>query len=311
MRDIRARIAQQHGIELTDHQIQELAARRLEAILDVRSMNPQLMDQLRRSAGATTVAVPSITLEPPYQFDESSLYASRGGVMRFVRRLLNPVLRLFLNPDPLIHALRLQAQLNAESARRDAERSQRQMEWNALHYEIVRRLMAEVSKVSLEAQSLGLRIESLSAKVDFNDRRVRGIEGAVHESALKAVPAGPAAPRAQDDTLSTNAVDTPTVAEGPRRRRRRRRGRRSSFPSDSGAIAPSGTERGAVTHDDDAVLDAEAADPVPVVATTEGSVLERASPEPIAESGMEPTSAGGRPAGHEFDQGVGPKPDDN
>ena len=43
MRDIRARIAQRHGIELSSQQVQELAARRLEAILDPRTMNPALI----------------------------------------------------------------------------------------------------------------------------------------------------------------------------------------------------------------------------------------------------------------------------
>ena len=68
-----------------------------------------------------------------------------------------------------------------------AERDQRQAEWNALHYELLQRVVSETAKVSLEVQSLALRIESLSAKVDFNERRVRGIEGTVHQ----AKPAGP------------------------------------------------------------------------------------------------------------------------
>ena len=37
MRDIRARIGQRHGIDLSNQQIQGLAARRLEAILDRKS----------------------------------------------------------------------------------------------------------------------------------------------------------------------------------------------------------------------------------------------------------------------------------
>ena len=52
MRDIRARIAQRHGIDLSNQQIEELAARRLEAILDPRAIKPGLLDELRRSAGA-------------------------------------------------------------------------------------------------------------------------------------------------------------------------------------------------------------------------------------------------------------------
>src|SRR5688500_17062205 len=104
MRDIRARVAQRHGIELSTEQIQELAARRLEAILDPRTVNPSLMQQLRKSAGAApeTPAAPPV---PAYTFEDSTLYESHRGVLRFMRRLFNPILKLFFNPNPLVHAL--------------------------------------------------------------------------------------------------------------------------------------------------------------------------------------------------------------
>jgi hypothetical protein len=44
MREIRSRISQRHGIELTPQQIQDLAGRRLEAILDPRTVNPTLFE---------------------------------------------------------------------------------------------------------------------------------------------------------------------------------------------------------------------------------------------------------------------------
>jgi hypothetical protein len=180
MADIRARIAQQHGIELTNQQIQELAARRLESILDPRSVKPALLDQLRRAAGTPpTAAAPSP--QPPYTFEDTTLYDSHRGLMRFIRKLLNPILKLFFNPNPLIQALNVQAKLNTETVAREEERNRRQAEWNALHYEILQRVVTEISRATLEVQSLSLRMESLAAKVDFNERRVRGIEGAVHQ----------------------------------------------------------------------------------------------------------------------------------
>src|SRR6185436_8780627 len=94
-----------------------------------------------------------------------------------LRRLLRPILKMFFNPKQLVDALNAQAKASAEVARRDAERDQQQAEWNALHYELLKRLVTEVSRVSLEAQGLGLRVESLAAKVDFNELRVRGLEG--------------------------------------------------------------------------------------------------------------------------------------
>ena len=57
MREIRSRIAQR-GIDLTPQQIQDLAAHRLEAILDPRNINPTLLDQLRRGAATPPDPLP-------------------------------------------------------------------------------------------------------------------------------------------------------------------------------------------------------------------------------------------------------------
>ena len=265
MREIRSNIAQRHGVELTDQQVQELAARRLESILDPRTIKPTLLDQLRRAAGTRPEPAPART-EPPYTFEDTTLFESPNGFVRFMRKLLAPILKLFFNPNPLIRALNIQARLNGESVKREAERDQRQAEWNALHYELLQRVVSETAKVSLEVQSLALRVESLAAKVDFNERRVRGIEGSVHQ----AKPAGPRerdrdrdrdrdrerdrdrdrdrdrerdmpmqeAPRQQQAQPATPTMAEPAApvtesgaaeapqSDTPRRRRRRRRGRR-------------------------------------------------------------------------------------
>ena len=65
IKDIKARISQRHGIDLSAQQIQELAARRLEAILDPRTVKPGLLDQLRKAAGAPADIAPA---EPPEAF---------------------------------------------------------------------------------------------------------------------------------------------------------------------------------------------------------------------------------------------------
>jgi cell division protein FtsL len=238
MRDIRARIAQRQGIDLSNQQIQDLAARRLESILDPRAIRPSLLEGLRRSAGAPmATAAPKPSSEPVYTFDHTTIYDSPRAVLRFIRRLLNPLLKLFFNPNPLIRALHLQARLNVEAAEREAERDRRQTEWNALHYEIVQRVVTDVSRVSLELQALSMRIESLNARIDFNDRRVRSLEGAAQS--------GRAVPRAMDTAAapaSVEPVTTPEGAEAPtmesvRRRRRRRRGRRGGIPQGEGSVA--------------------------------------------------------------------------
>jgi len=112
-----------------------------------------------------------------YPFDEATLYDSPNGFLRLLRKLFNPLLRLLFNPTPIAHALAQQSRLNTELLQREAERDRRQAEWNALHYEILQRLALDVSRASVEWQSLSLRVESLGAKVDFNERRVRSMEG--------------------------------------------------------------------------------------------------------------------------------------
>src|SRR5262245_23295808 len=292
MRDIRARIGQRPGIDLTDPQVQELAARRLESILDLRSIRPALLEQLRSSAGVPPVTPPSINPdEPPYRFEDTTLYETHNPITRAIRRLLNPVLKLFFNPNPLIRALNIQSRLNVEAARREAERVQQQAEWNALHYEILQRLVTEVSRVSLEIQAMSLQVESLGAKVDFNERRVRGVEGALHQGR---VPAGremaahvPAASSGMSaETPPSEAVqpgEAPAGEGHQRRRRRRRRGRRGAGPPEAAAPAaasramPSGEAQEPEEIDDGA--EEETAEG-PVTVSTEG--------EPIV-AALEPT----------------------
>jgi hypothetical protein len=234
VREIKARIAQRHGIELSAQQIQELAARRLEAILDPRTVKPALLDQLRKAAGAPAEIAPAQPADP-YTFEDHTIYDTHNGLLRFLRRVLNPVLKLFFNPNPIAAALNAQVMANREAARRETERERTQAEWNALHYTLLQRLVTEVSRVSLEMQSLALRVESLSTRTDFTERRIRGLE---------AVPAPPATPSRSFDGPSPAAAGGPppnqsqprpageassgdASSEGSRRRRRRRRGRRA------------------------------------------------------------------------------------
>ena len=235
MRDIRSRIGRREGRPgLSEQEAQRLAARCLESILDVRSINPALMEQLRKSVVRDRSAqATQRRLEPPYQFDDKTLYNSHRGWMRAIRRLLNPVLKLFLNPDPIVQALQAQSALNLEAARREAKRDQCQAEWNALHYEILQRLVIEVSSVSVEARAVGPLVESLGAKVDFNERRVQSIEGQQHQSEVSTLPpaSSPSVRPAQDRPAAATGSDANSVGpDGTRRRRRRRRGRRSGGP---------------------------------------------------------------------------------
>ncbi len=239
MRDIRARISQRHGIDLSNQQIQELAARRLEAILEPRNLKPQLLEQLRRSAGAAPEIPASAPLET-YEFEDTTLYDTHRGIVRFFRRLLNPILKLFFNPTPLINALNTQARINKELAARELERERRQSEWNALQYELMQRVVVETSRVSIEMQALAARLESLSAKVDFNDRKVRALENTPAAVAPRPAPRHVepvAVPGPQPDAALAESSSTGEGAGESRRRRRRRRGRRGGSGSGEPAFA--------------------------------------------------------------------------
>src|SRR6185436_18864122 len=134
MREIRSRISEKHGIELTTQQIQELAARRLEAILDPRAIKPSLMDELRRASGLPADTAPSEP-EGDDSIDEAALYASKSGFLNSLRRLFN-----LLNPKAIVDALNALSRRTKAIAARETELRRRQTEWNALHFEILRRL---------------------------------------------------------------------------------------------------------------------------------------------------------------------------
>jgi hypothetical protein len=249
MRDIRARISQRSGIELSNEQIQELAARRLEAILDPRTINPTLLDQLRKGAAAVPDALPK-SADAEHSIADDAIYEG-GALLQFFRRLLNPLLKLLFNPAPLVAALQAQGRANRDAAARALELERRQTEWNALHYQILQRLVTEVSRTSIEMQSLSLRVEALSARVDFNDRRVRTLEtipaaptrSPRQQEVVTVAPAPPAAssPIATSESATTPAAAAPAAAQttdGPKRRRRRRRGRRGSLPAMDSSGSP-------------------------------------------------------------------------
>ena len=253
MREIRSRISERQGIDLTAQQIQELAARRLEAILDPRTIKPSLMDELRRAAGLPAdTAVPEPEGEGPA--DESALYRSDSGFLRGIRRLLNPLLKLFFNPAAIVGALNTQSQRVKAVAAREAEQRRRQTEWNALHFDILRRLVTEIARVEIDNQNLAHRVESLTARVDFNERRVRGLEHTQHQSRPSGRPDTPvvssptvtAAPR--EESPATEHSSSEASPDASRRRRRRRRGRRSGQPREISGVPTAGLE-GTLTVD--------------------------------------------------------------
>ena len=230
MRQIRARIREKRGVDYTEEEIRELAAVKLEKFLDPRGVRSDLLEQFRRSRAAQPPA-------PSYTFEDSTLYAShRLPWLGSLRRILNPILKLFFNPNPLIHALHIQAELNTRQARRE--------ELDALHYEVLHNLVLELTRLGIEVKNLKMRVESMSSRLDFDERRARALEGVVM---YRPGAAPPLQPPSGDQRPPAGAGDP----SERRTRRRRRRGRRRSFdrgegrPESQSASQPTASDVGA------------------------------------------------------------------
>src|SRR5437588_11457653 len=141
MEQIRARIREKRGVDYTEQQIRELAAVKLEKFLDPRSVRSDLLEQFRRAEPA--YRPPEL---PNYAFEDTTLYDSHRAAIRWIRRLLNQILKLFFNPNPLIHSLHIQGRLNAVRAEREARRHA----MDQLYYELIHNLVIELTRLGIE-----------------------------------------------------------------------------------------------------------------------------------------------------------------
>jgi hypothetical protein len=237
MKQIRARILEKRGADYTEDQIRELATVRLEKFLDSKNLRSDLLDQFRKSRPAVHTDPPKI--EPPYAFDDQTLFTSHRGPLRLIRKLLMPVLKLFFNPNVLNQILHTQAQFNVDLLKRESRRKlefdRSRAEWNSLYYEVLHNLVLETTRMGIEVQNLRMRVESLSSRLDFSERRVRALEGVV-QYRPEAVRGTERRDSGDDERAAASPAGqsplegfVPGQGQGDgsgRRRRRRRRGRR-------------------------------------------------------------------------------------
>jgi hypothetical protein len=240
MKQIRQRILEKRGADYTEDQIRELASVRLEKFLDPNNLRSDLLEQFRKSRPAVVTEPPPIT--PPYTPEEADIFATHRGALRVMRKLFNPLLKMMFNPNPLLHVIHKQADFNTmllkREARRKIEFDRSRAEWNSLYYEVLHNLVLETTRMGIEVQNLRMKVESLSSRLDFSERRVRALEGVVqyrpevmrsserHESADD-----DDTPVLQPSTGSLEGFVPAGAQQGPgdgsgRKRRRRRRGRR-------------------------------------------------------------------------------------
>ena len=257
MRQIRARIQSKRGVDYTEEQIQELANVKLERFLSPKGIRSDLVEQFKRARDRK--------LEPfqpeQYGFDANLMYGSHRFLIRLFRKLLNPILKLFFNPNTIIQVLDKQTKINAlyeQQFNLLREKSQQRDEVDVLYYELVHNLVLELTRVGIENRNLKMRLESLSSRMDFDERRARALEGVVQYRPGTGPAREPQQPRQrQDDRPYPSPSAAPPAAPQPaqpppasgagpddsasdsntaRRRRRRRRGRRGGRGRTPGEI---------------------------------------------------------------------------
>ena len=153
--------------------------------------------------------------------DEPSTYHRHRGIRRLVLMMVHPILK------------RVQKQVMSDLN---------------LYFEIIHNLVVETTRLGIEVQNLKMRVESLSSRLDFDERRTKAFEGVVQ---YKPRPQGPPPPPPQPQPVAPAVAPTPIAsssapvssapagtapptqggpgapgAPGSGRRRRRRRRRR-------------------------------------------------------------------------------------
>ena len=216
MRQIRSRIREKRGVDYTEEEIRELANVKLEKFLDPRGVRSDLLEQFRRKREAS--------LPPNFKFEDTTLFETHRGFLAFMRRLLRPILKLFFNPNPLIEALHIQSKLNAQQAALEP-----------LYYEVIHNLVLETTRLGIDVKNLKMRVESMSSRLDFDERRARALEGVVQYRPGAVPPLQPPSggPESREQPRGTEAEQAER-----RNRRRRRRGRRRPDDARPGGPRP-------------------------------------------------------------------------
>jgi hypothetical protein len=189
MANIRRKIDEKRKGLYTEDEVREIAEMKLDAVLEASEFNSDFVAAFRARDEKWN-----------YRFGPETIYASShaggGGLIRAARRFLNPVLKLFFNPNPIISALSRQADLNR-------------------YYVLLLHNMAqELTRANLELTNLKARLRTLGIRVDFQGKREKTMEQVVLERDSRE----PREPR----PLPARSSDRPEPSE------RQERGERSS-----------------------------------------------------------------------------------
>jgi hypothetical protein len=274
MRQIRARIRDKRGADYTEAEVRELASVKLDRFLDPRAVRSDLLGHFKRQHQPAPLFLAGEEFPPEYTFDPDLTLGSARDlprrILRGIRKLLSPLLKLFVNIGAITHPLHLQPAINTkhrELFARVSQRLQTRDELDALNFEMFNNLVVETTRLGIEVKNLRMLVESLSTRLDFDERRARALEGVVQyrpgtplAPPPAPAPAPAAVPAGADD--AENAVPAaagapgadPGDGRGPRRRRRRR-GRRRGGLEGGPPGAPGVTPAAGETAGDDGMGD--------------------------------------------------------
>ena len=213
MGNIRKKIEEKRKGLYTEEEVREIAEMRLDAILDSNEFNSDFVAAFRARDEQWN-----------YTFTPETIYASSraggGGLIRSLRGLLNPVLKLFFNPNPMISA------------------HSRQSDLNRYYVLMLHNMTTEMTRLNLELTNLKARLRTIGVRVDFQTKREKTFEQLTTSS------------RESGQTRETRETSSSST-EGRRRGRggggggrrpyRRRRGGR---PSSGGRGGDSGSRDG-------------------------------------------------------------------
>jgi len=186
MRQIRARIRDKRGADYTEAEIRELASVKLEKFLDPRAVRSNLLQHYRSEKQPAPLITPDEAHPPLWDFNPQSVYASdrgaAGKILTIIRKILKPFSKLFFHVDTLWDVLTKQSVINRQHTalfQRVHNRLITRDELDALNFEMFNNLVVETTRLGIEVKNLRMLVESLSTRLDFDERRARALEGVV------------------------------------------------------------------------------------------------------------------------------------
>ncbi len=243
MKQIRTRIREKRGVDYTEADLQHLANIKMEQFLDPRKLRSDLVEQFKRQR----------TASPAPHSQEGAPQVETGNLFkRLFRKMARRIVRAAINPQDMVDAM------HAEFRRREE-----------LYYEILHNLVIELTRLGIEVHNLRMHVESLSSRLDFDERRGRALESVVqyrttpltggsHAASAPSAPPPPSVSMASGTPIATSAPAQSGAPGGPcgqqqgqggnrpdgqprRRRRRRRRRHGAGGPGAPGAQGAPGT----------------------------------------------------------------------